>query len=134
MRDKRKWLLLTIGGIVLALCPTLVWAAGTRLEKPSAEAIALLVAGLIAPFIAQLIKALGGYEDLRAMWAVIAVSAVLAAIALLATGEVPYEGPPLAPLEFFAWFAARAGTVLGLATIVYKFFMAPKTRIVFRPS
>jgi len=81
-----------------------------------AETIALLAAGLIAPFLTDLIKRLIGVKKVLALCLAVLVSVVLALLSLLIAGVL--EGTGIAALG--------SGAVFSLATIIYKLFLAKK--------
>jgi len=86
-----------------------------------AEALALLLVGIVAPYLSQVLKAIfGDVNGLPALWLSFAVSTVLAIVALLVTGELGWSAPPLDPPSLFSWFVELALAVYGLATVIYK--------------
>lgn len=87
----------------------------------TAELLALFVAGLIAPYLTQLLKILfGNTEGTRALWLSFGVAILISAVALLLTGEMGWVTPPTEPTLAFAWFAKYVGVVYALSTLVYK--------------
>ena len=87
----------------------------------TAEMLALFVAGLFAPYLTQGLKKLfGNVEALPAVWLSFGVSIVVAALALVATGELGWVTPPTDPTQTFVWLAKYVGVIYGLATLVYK--------------
>ncbi len=91
----------------------------------TAEAFALFLAGLIAPFLIQQIKKLfGGWEDTRALWLAFAVSFVLAAGAQLLTGEFALACVAGDPAGCVSSVLEAAMAAFGLATVIYKVFMS----------
>jgi len=79
-----------------------------------AEGIALGIAGVVAPLLAQLIKKWSGTSGNVALGISIAVSAVIAVVAAFVSGDVHDIGE----------LVKSAGTVFGIATVVFKLFMA----------
>jgi len=93
----------------------------------TAEAFAIFVAGLIAPFLTQQLKKLfGGLEDERALWTAFAVSFALAVLAQLLTGELAVTCIAGDPAACTASVLKAAMTAFGLATIVYKMLLSKK--------
>ena len=91
----------------------------------TAEQLALFVAGLIAPFLAQLLKKwFGGIEAKAALWVAFGASAVLAALAMLLTGGLAFACDLSNPLGCIAGVLESVGVVFGLATVIYKFFLS----------
>ena len=82
-----------------------------------AQAFAVFVAGLVAPFVIQVIKNYFGQNDKGALWLAFGVSVVIAVVALLVTGELPSVADP-------TQLGAAIGVVFSIATVVYKQFMA----------
>jgi len=76
------------------------------------EQIALLIAGVVAPFITQYLKYLLNTQDRLAHALSIAVAVVIAAVALLLTGGLSFEQPE--------GFILKLGGVFALAQIVYR--------------
>jgi len=106
-----------------ALLATPVLAADNGGDEGNitAKALALLFAGLIAPYLTQwLKKVFGDVEALPALWIAFGVSVALSAICLLVTGELGWTAPPSEPIAAVTWFFEFAGTVFALATLVYK--------------
>jgi len=88
------------------------------------EALALLIAGLVAPYLTQWLKKLFGSLEARpALWLAFGVSAVVAVIALLVTGELGWTLPPGEPIQAVVWFLEHTGIVFALATLVYHQFI-----------
>lgn len=84
----------------------------------------LVIAGLIAPFVTQLIKSIfGNLEGKEALWATFAVAFVFALLAYLVSGGLAVPGGE--PVEVVSSILTQFGTVLGLATAIYKLFIAP---------
>lgn len=86
------------------------------------QEVALLVAGIVVPFLAMAKKWLN-LEGKPALWFTFGVSAVVAFIAAALTGALPKAGlgDPAAFLAVWLEFAAAA---FGIATLVYKQFLA----------
>ena len=85
----------------------------------SAEAIALLIAGLIAPWLAQAIKDWLKLSGGAAAWLAFVVSVVVALVAVVVTGglaAVPWADPPAAVVAL----AGICGAVFAIATLVYQ--------------
>lgn len=80
-----------------------------------AEGLALTIAGVIAPIVTQLLKHLTDASGRLALIITVVVSAVVALLALYLSGEIHGIGDVL----------KQIGAVFALATVVYKFFMAP---------
>ncbi len=90
------------------------------------EALALLMAGFVAPYLAQFLKrAFGGLEALPALWVSFGTSVVVALVALFITGELGWTSPPAEPVALLTWFSTIAGSVFALATMVYKLKIKP---------
>ncbi|MDA8216151.1 MAG: hypothetical protein M0Z94_00885 [Dehalococcoidales bacterium] len=81
----------------------------------TAEALALLIAGIVAPFLVQFIKA-GRLSGLWAFWLTVVVSVILAVIAELLTG-----GLPPSTEEFFV----RASAVFALGQVIWRNVFKP---------
>ena len=91
------------------------------------EGLALLIAGLIAPYLTQLLKKwFGGLEARPALWLAFGVSILVSVLALLATGALGWTAPPTEPVAAIGWFAKMAGSVFALATLVYHQFIGNK--------
>ena len=102
-----------------------VWAAGGE-GAVTGEALALLIAGLVAPYLTQWLKGLfGGIEAKPALWLSFGISVVIAALALIVTGQLGWTAPPGEPVESISWFVQFAGAVFALATLVYKTIIKP---------
>ena len=87
----------------------------------TAEALALLLAGFVAPYLAQVLKRLfGDVEAMPALWLSFVVSVLLAAVAMLITGALGWSMPPLDPIGLVSWVFELGLMVFGLATLVYK--------------
>ena len=80
-----------------------------------AQTLALFIAGILAPYITELLKR-GQVEGKKALWLAFVVSVVLAIGALLVTGGLSVSDP--------TQFAGAAGAVFSLATIIYKQFIS----------
>ena len=91
----------------------------------TAEQLALFVAGLIAPFLTQLLKKwFGDLEAKPALWVSFGASAALAAVALFLTGGFKIACDLGNPLTCITGIVEAIGVVFGLATVIYKFFMS----------
>lgn len=115
------WYLLvwTLLFLVIIVVPTL--ASDGENGNITAEALALLLAGFVAPILAQWLKRFfGDVEALPALWLSFATAVVIAVIALFITGVLGWSAPPLDPIGLFSWFGELALAVFGLATLVYK--------------
>ena len=87
----------------------------------TAEAFALILAGFVAPYLAQMLKRMfGDVEAMPALWLSFAVSVVLAITAMLVTGVLGWSTPPLEPVDLVSWVFELGLAVFGLATMVYK--------------
>ncbi len=87
----------------------------------TAEALALILAGFVAPYLAQLLKRLfGDVEAMAALWLSFAVSVVLAGVAMLITGRLGWSAPPTDPVGLLTWIFELGLAVFGLATMIYK--------------
>jgi len=87
------------------------------------EKLALVLAGILAPFVSQIIKWLvgqvgGELKDRVALWATFGLSVVLAAIVLTATGALNLSGGD--PTTIVSALLEAAGLVFGVATLIYK--------------
>jgi len=89
----------------------------------SAEQIALLLAGIVAPFVINVIKNWLGWSGKPALWLSFGCAVVVAVVAMLVAGQFqPIEwGNPLVAIEAVI---KAAGVVFALATLVYKQFIA----------
>ncbi|MCL5107904.1 MAG: hypothetical protein M1401_03355 [Chloroflexi bacterium] len=81
----------------------------------TAEALALLIAGIVAPFIVQFVKA-GRLSDLWAFWLTVLVSVLLATVAELLTGGLPPSTEA---------FFVRAAAVFALGQIIWRNVFKP---------
>ena len=85
-----------------------------------AEALALLIAGIVASPIITFFKNRAGLSGVPALWFAYALTAVIAGVAILATGgfaALPSFGDPVTFVEFAL---LQAGAVFALATLVYR--------------
>ena len=118
-------LFLVVSVVALVLIMAVPVAAGGE-GAVTGEALALLIAGLVAPYLTQWLKRLfGGLEAKPALWLSFGVSVVIATLALIVTGQLGWTAPPGEPVEVISWFAQFAGAVFALATLVYKTFIKP---------
>lgn len=81
----------------------------------------LVLGGLIAPFVINILKQPGWSRTMK-LWLSMGVSVVLGILALYATGGLtlaPWDNP----VEFLTAVLASGSEVLGIATVVYKFFL-----------
>lgn len=87
----------------------------------TARALAMLVAGIVAPYLTQwLKKRFGGLEARPALWVAFAVAVGLSAVALIVTGEMGWVPPLGEPVQAVTWFLEHVGVVFTLATLIYK--------------
>jgi divalent metal cation (Fe/Co/Zn/Cd) transporter len=85
----------------------------------NAETVALLIAGLIAPWIIQAIKGWLKLQGPAAAWMTLVVSVAIAVIAVAITGglaAIPWSDPVAAVQAL----AAIGGVVFTIASLVYK--------------
>ena len=113
-----------IGVILVILMLVLavpVWAASGDGGSVTGIALALVIAGAIAPYLTQVLKKLfGDLEALPALWMSFAVAVLVSFIALTVTGELGWTAPPSEPIAAATWFLQFVGSVFGMATLVYK--------------
>lgn len=81
----------------------------------AAQGIALTIAGVVAPIVAQLIKRWGGVAGRWALALALAVSAAVALVALYMAGEV----------HSFGDVVKNIAAVFGIATVVFRLFIEP---------
>ena len=84
-----------------------------------AEALALLIAGLIAPWVIQAIKGWLGLSGAPAAWLTLVVSVVIAVVAVVVTGglsAIPWSDPVAAVQAL----GVIGGVVFTIASMVYK--------------
>lgn len=85
----------------------------------SAEALALFIAGIVSPFLAQLVKEVLGLEGKVAAWAAFIVSMVIAILAMVLSGG--FSGISLDdPATAAGALVTKIGVVFTIATLVYK--------------
>lgn len=82
---------------------------------------ALLFGGLIAPFVINFLKRPGWSREAK-LWLVMGVSLVIGVLAMLATGKLPNLTLD-DPVNTVLTLAGTSTEVVGIATIVYKFFL-----------
>jgi uncharacterized Tic20 family protein len=83
----------------------------------------LVIAGLVAPFVIQIIKTVfGDLEGKEALWATFGVSVVFAVAAGLLSGYL--IAPAGDQVAVTSSVLTQFGTVLGLATAIYKLFIS----------
>lgn len=80
----------------------------------TANALATAIAGLVAPVLTQILKNAVGWSDAAALALTVAVSTAVAVTAMWLAGEI----------QSFGEMAKQAAAVFGLATLVYKLFIA----------
>ena len=91
----------------------------------TAEQLALFVASLVAPFLIQYLKKwFGNLEAVNALWVAFGTSVVLGGLALFLTGGLGLACDLSDPLHCVAGAIEAVGVVFGLATVIYKFFLA----------
>ena len=84
------------------------------------EIIVSLLLGPLAYYIVQEIKKRTGIQDIAALWAAFAVSAVLAAVTVFAVEGV--GGFDLSdPIAFVTRLLSLMGTVFTVATMIYRY-------------
>jgi hypothetical protein len=93
------------------------------------ESVLLVLAGITAPFITQLVKKLfnNNPEDMGAIWVLYGVSFILAALAWLASGKMgTFTGDPINDVAVAGNAIAGAA---GWATLVYNLFKTQVKKI-----
>jgi hypothetical protein len=80
----------------------------------TANAVATLIAGAVAPLLTQVLKKMVGWSDTAALMLTVAVSVVVAFVSMWLVGEI----------QSLADVATSSAAVFGLATLVYKLFIA----------
>jgi hypothetical protein len=89
----------------------------------TAEQIALLLAGIVAPFLINVIKNWLGWSGKPALWLSLACSVVIAVVAMLIAGQFQpsdWSNPLLAADAILK----ACAIIFALATLIYKQFMA----------
>jgi len=89
----------------------------------TAQQLAVWIASIISSPLTQLIKKRLGWTGWKALWLFFAVSFLLAAIALYATGELNLPKIAVDPLAAIESFLAAFVQIVGLATVLYKLFV-----------
>jgi hypothetical protein len=84
----------------------------------TAEGAATLIAGLVAPIVAQAAKRLFGASGLGALAVTVVASALVAIAAMYWAGEIHSVGDAL----------KQAMSIFGMATLVYKIVTAAETK------
>jgi len=113
-------MLVIIAMFVLAFLVVPVAANGNG-GNGAGLAMALMIAGFIAPYLAQMLKKLfGDLEALPALWLSFVVAVVISIVALVVTGELGWTTPPSDPIRAVTWFLQFVGSVFAIATLVYK--------------
>ena len=95
----------------------------------NAEAFALVLAGLVAPWLVKVVNQMG-WKGPRALWLALGVSVGLALVALLATGGLQLELAWADPIAFAGALGQAAALVWGLGQVV---FQALKDRLELNP-
>jgi len=90
----------------------------------TAEQLAVFVAGLIASPLTQLIKKILGLAGWKALYAFFLVAFLLAAGAMFLTGELSVPKFVEDPVAMLTNLGEALASVFGLATVVYKVFIA----------
>ena len=85
----------------------------------NAEAVALFLAGLVAPWLVKVFNR-AGWKGPRALWLSFVVSVVLAVIAQAATGGLATGLAWDDPVRLIGELAARAGVVFALGQLVFQ--------------
>ena len=92
------------------------------------ESVLLVLAGILAPFVTQVVKKLfNNPEDMNAIWVLYGVSFILAALAWLASGKMgTFTGDPINDVAVAGNAIAGAA---GWATLVYNLFKTQVKKI-----
>lgn len=111
--------------VMLFVLAVPVWATNGDDWNVGGLALALAIAGLIAPWLTQLLKKLfGDVEGLAALWATFVVAILVSLVALIITGELGWTAPPSDPVAWGTWFLQFVGGVFTMATLIYKHFIS----------
>jgi len=86
----------------------------------TAEALAILVAGIIAPLFIQFIKERLGWAGWKAQWLAWGLCVLIAALSLFATRQLGIQPWPTEPASFIATLGVYITAIVGLANIIYK--------------
>lgn len=87
----------------------------------TAEMFALFVAGVVAPYLTQVLKKFfGDTEGITALWLSFGVSVGISVAALVLTGELGWVSMPANPTAAIGWFVKYAGVIYALSTLIYK--------------
>ena len=121
----RKITIVVLVFLSLALAVPVAADNGNGGGGVTARALAMLIAGLVAPYLIQWLKKLfGGLEARPALWLAFAAAVLLSALSLLVTGEMGWTPPAGEPVQAMTWFLEHVGVVFALATIVYHQFIS----------
>lgn len=91
----------------------------------TARALAMMIAGIVTPYLTQWLKKLfGGLEAKSALWVAFGVSVGVSVAALLFTGGMGWTPPLDEPVQTVTWFVEHVGVVFALATLVYHQFLS----------
>jgi hypothetical protein len=85
-------------------------------EVSKAEGIATGIAGFVAPMLAEVVKRVTGASGFTAIVVTVVVSAAIAVVSLYMAGEIHSVGDVI----------KQAMAIFGVATVVYRGFMAAK--------
>ena len=87
---------------------------------PKVAELALFIAALVAPYIINVVKALGGWQNLKAVWLAFGVSVVIAAVVAAMFGLLNFTAAPNDPIGFLLELAKLSGFVFTIATLIFK--------------
>jgi len=90
----------------------------------TAEQLAVFVAGLIASPLTQLVKRILSLSGWKALYTFFIVAFLLAAFAMVLTGELSVPEFVEDPIAMSVNLGEALSSVFGLATVVYKVFIA----------
>ena len=130
MNARKSLVVALIVGLALALAAMPALAAnGNSGTDFTAEALALLLAGVVGSVLNQVLKRLfGNVNGPKALWITMAVSVGLAGGAMWLTGALGFgNGIPTGPVEFLSWLLQMGAAVFAVATVVYKKLINPIT-------
>ncbi|MFH1486720.1 MAG: hypothetical protein ABIH46_11670 [Chloroflexota bacterium] len=129
MNARNRVVVALIVGLALALVAMPALAAqGNGGTNFTAEALALLLAGVIGSALSEILKKVfGNVDGPKALYLTMAVSVVLAGGAMWLTGELGFsDGVPTgSPVEFISWLLEIGAAVFAVATVVYKKLIDP---------
>jgi len=97
--------------VFLMLALTVIFAASM------AEGSALLIAGVVAPILAQFVKRMFGASSLAALAVTLVVATLVALAGMYVAGQIHSAGDVLKQIM----------AVFGIATLIYKLFTAAET-------